>query len=62
LSLGFTSPIEGMVVKPNVTRVAMKDITVASSTIGTVNIDLLKVLVNEGIYDAKAPLNTLLQN
>lgn len=62
MSLGFTSPIEGMVLKPNVTSVAMKDITVAHSTIGTVNVDLLKVLVNEGLYDAKAPLNTLLQN
>lgn len=62
MELGFTAPIEGMALKPNVSSVTMRDIKVAHSTIGTVNIELLQALVNEGLYDAKGPINTFLQN
>jgi len=41
LSLGFTTAIDGMNVKPNVTSITMRDIIVDHSTIGTVNIALL---------------------
>jgi len=60
MSVGFTTTFEGMLVKPNVTSVTMKDIKVAHSTIGNVNVALLQGLINEGLYDAKAPLNTFL--
>jgi len=49
-----------MKVKPNVTDISLKDIKVASSTIGTVNLDLLKAVAAEGLYDALGPLNTFL--
>lgn len=49
-----------MIIRPNVTTVTMKDITVASSKIGNVNVALLKALVTEGLYDAKAPLNSFI--
>lgn len=41
LNVGFTLALEGMNLKPNVTSIAMKDIKVASSSIGTVDIALL---------------------
>lgn len=49
-----------MILRPNVTTVTMKDITVASSKIGNVNVALLKALITEGLYDAKAPLNSFI--
>jgi len=58
--VGFTSVLEGMNLKPNVTSLTMKDITVASSAIGTVNVPFLRALVDEGLYDAKAPLNSFI--
>lgn len=41
LHLGFTSTFEGMIIRPNVTSITMKEIVVASSQIGTVNVALL---------------------
>jgi len=41
VQIGFTSALEGLALKPNVSSVTMKDIKVAHSSIGTVNIALL---------------------
>ena len=45
VDLGVTTVFEGMNIKPNVTKLTMKDIIVASSSIGTVNVALLKALI-----------------
>jgi len=50
-----------MQLKPNVTGLSMADIKVVSSTVGEVNTALLKAMINEGLYDAKAPLNSFIQ-
>ena len=50
-----------MAVKPNVTAASLRDIKVNLSTIGTLNMTLLKALLDQGLDEGREPFNNFIQ-